>query len=748
MEVVKMKLRNFICKALATTMVLSFAFAGVSTNAAVKYGDVNLDGVVTASDASVVLQYVLNQDSIEFTADQMAAAGVLGGTTLTSSDAATILSKVLNNDFKFAVEEIENPTQATTVNPVETTTQTTTEKPVETTTQIIIPDGEKIVLNANDGKAGANSTYFSFDGTVNEVTDDTKPVGIVSCTENINGTDVNFTKALGLAKKSGGSIVFKTPGPGWIKVFYRPHNESQVRVLNFATSLSGTDSSHKSATAGARDWATFKVTCADTVKLSTSNSEGMVDVYYVEFTADDSLYVEPPEPFIFAEQVFYPETSGAFSDEASSLFVSPTGTATAAGTKADPMDLNTAIASVQQGQTIYMLGGTYTCSEQVTIDQNNYGAKDAFKRLIAYNGEEVILDCYSQPYNSSDVSTNARGLQLNGHFWHIKGLTVKGAADNGIFIAGHNNIVEGCIAIENRDSGIQYSRRLSSMANMADWPSYNLLLNCSSFNNFDTDNGEDADGLAVKLSSGIGNVVKGCMSYNNVDDGWDCYMKKDRGPIGAVTFEECIAFRNGQNEAGKFTVDSDGQGYKIGTGSSEGGLTANHSLTNCMAFENKNHGFTQNSSPSAFHMINCTSFNNSRYDGKKSNFDFGNKKALPASDSEFKNLLSFNTDGKLAGDKFVGTVENSIFWYDDVDGFRDVTTATSINTHANSTRGPKAAVAPTASDFVSTTAPAVGTNFHKEWRNADGTINTKGFMKLTASSSFATRNIGAQGLSE
>jgi hypothetical protein len=41
------------------------------------------------------------------------------------------------------------------------------------------------------------------------------------------------------------------------------------------------------------------------------------------------------------------------------------------------------------------------------------------------------------------------------------------------------------------------------------------------------------------------------------------------------------------------------------------------------------------------------------------------------------------------------------------------------------------------SDFVSVVAPTMGeTDFHTAWRNADGTINTNGFMQLASSSAF------------
>ena len=38
------------------------------------------------------------------------------------------------------------------------------------------------------------------------------------------------------------------------------------------------------------------------------------------------------------------------------------------------------------------------------------------------------------------------------------------------------------------------------------------------------------------------------MAYNNSDDGWDLFAKAATGPIGVVTIQNCIAFRNGFTE--------------------------------------------------------------------------------------------------------------------------------------------------------------------------------------------------------
>ena len=51
----------------------------------------------------------------------------------------------------------------------------------------------------------------------------------------------------------------------------------------------------------------------------------------------------------------------------------------------------------------------------------------------------------------------------------------------------------------------------------------NKVINCDSYRNFDAvTDGENADGFAAKDRVGPGNEFRGCRSWQNADDGWDC----------------------------------------------------------------------------------------------------------------------------------------------------------------------------------------------------------------------------------
>ncbi|MBN2441315.1 MAG: carbohydrate-binding protein [Spirochaetales bacterium] len=278
------------------------------------------------------------------------------------------------------------------------------------------------------------------------------------------------------------------------------------------------------------------------------------------------------------------------------LYVSPDGSASAEGTINTPTTLDSAISRIADNGTIWMRGGTYNYSSTIVIPEGNNG-----KKLYAYGSETPVID-----YSAMSFSSSNRGVVLAGNNWHIRDITIRGAGDNGMLLAGHNNTIENCLFSRNRDSGLQLSRYNSNYNSISQWPSNNLILNCISRDNYDTDNGEDADGFAPKLTCGTGNIFRGCKALYNVDDGVDCYTKSDTGGIGAVRFENCEASNNGQTSTGGGTTDSDGNGFKLGDDTA----AVQHYLINCVANNNKKHGYTGNGNPGPITLINCTGTGN------------------------------------------------------------------------------------------------------------------------------------------
>jgi pectate disaccharide-lyase len=194
----------------------------------------------------------------------------------------------------------------------------------------------------------------------------------------------------------------------------------------------------------------------------------------------------------------------------------------------------------------------------------------------------------------------SRGVQITGNFWHIRGLEIRNAGDNGIAISGSNNTIENVILHGNGDTGLQITAP-EAQATDNSLAANNLILNCDSFENFDPqNNGENADGFAAKLRIGPGNVFRGCRAWNNADDGWDFFASND-----VVTIEDSWAFLNGIIAGGGNSA-GDGNGFKLGgepNGVGQG--HAPHIVRNGSAFANRTCGYTQNNNDTTPVITNC-----------------------------------------------------------------------------------------------------------------------------------------------
>ena len=105
------------------------------------YGDADADNILSANDASIVLQKVLDRNFKmnieEKTKDYMNYIDVDKNNILTAFDAATILKKVLNKTFLMPIESDKNATESITTTEVTTkNTETTTEMNTEMNTEM------------------------------------------------------------------------------------------------------------------------------------------------------------------------------------------------------------------------------------------------------------------------------------------------------------------------------------------------------------------------------------------------------------------------------------------------------------------------------------------------------------------------------------------------------------------------------------------------------------------------------------
>lgn len=257
---------------------------------------------------------------------------------------------------------------------------------------------------------------------------------------------------------------------------------------------------------------------------------------------------------------------------ATTYYVSPGGNDGANGTTLTTTfaTIGKAVGAASAGDTIYVRAGTYALASTLSLAKN--GTAAAPFTLAAYNNEAATLDFTTQ-------AAGQRGVQLNGNYWTVRGLTVANAKDNGILIAGSYNTIDRVVTRNNQDSGLQIS------ANGSLKPSYNTIRNVDSYANYDpAAHGENADGFAAKFRGlGVGNVFDGCRAWGNSDDGWDMW-----GAESGVVVKNSWSFKNGFNTFGDANWAGDGNGIKLGHDS------GTHTLTNNVFWGNRLNGVDVN----------------------------------------------------------------------------------------------------------------------------------------------------------
>jgi hypothetical protein len=299
-----------------------------------------------------------------------------------------------------------------------------------------------------------------------------------------------------------------------------------------------------------------------------------------------------------------PPDAGGGPEDGRTIWVAVDGSATGTGSEAQPLDLPTAIERAQPGNAIHVKPGTYALSETIRIA--SAGDEQNPIRLFAATAERPVLDFDAQPKGDS----SARGLQISGSHWHLRGLDVINAGDNCIHISGSHNTIERVVTHGCSDTGIQITAN-SSEAGDPERAAHNLVLNCDSYENYDQANqGENADGFAAKLYIGEGNVFRGCRAWNNADDGWDLFASDD-----VVVIENCWAIANGKIGPGQNNTNGDGNGFKLGGAPRAGDPNmggAVHRVTGCVSIDNRACGFVLNNNTETPQLSMC----GGRGDGK------------------------------------------------------------------------------------------------------------------------------------
>lgn len=662
-----------------------------------------------SDDTNYSVDTALKAKVVNYKSSVLAIGGYKGvdvepSTTEKATESTTKATESTTESTTKATESTTESTTKATESTTEATTEAPTTAPAETTAKVhnFSTDGTSSDFYMISGKLSSNKGTVSYNG-----------LSLDTCLKIESKTKITFTTT----DKAELVLVFNQKNSSDIKV-----DGTVYTLTDGILSLEIEAGSH------------------EITKESTGN------LYYMSVSQQSETPTTPvtpteptqPEQPTTPSEPETPTTPSEPEQTKCDLYVSPSGKSTAAGTQNAPMDLLTAINSISAGYTIWMEEGTYKAYElygaPIVIAESNSGAEGAYKTISSINGGTVTIDFSGM----AELGSN-RGIVLDGSYWHFYDIDICNAGDNGMLLSGDNNIIELCQFYANHDSGLQISRYNTSADTIDLWPSNNLILNCTAFDNKDEATCENADGFAAKLTCGEGNVFDGCISYCNSDDGWDLYAKPATGSTGVVTIKNSVAFGNGKLTNGEGSANGDMNGFKLGGSNKQ--CPTPHVVTNCIAFNNGATGFTDNGNGGAVTLTNCTSVNNGMYNAAKANYMC----YRTSKDAAYTNLLSFAEKKTAATDQFLGTVSHTLYHYKGVGTYwvNNWLCTDGAKTKYSGSEGADYTVS--ASDFVSTQIPgydaatgAYTADYHSIFRNADGSINLSGLYEVSSDSPLYT----------
>lgn len=347
-------------------------------------------------------------------------------------------------------------------------------------------------------------------------------------------------------------------------------------------------------------------------------------------------------------------------------YVSTTGNDTNPGTLEQPFSTwQKGFEAVVEGDTVYVRGGTYYPGG--VLGNNVYcgayvngksGTPSDPINILAYPGESPVMDCRNISGTGSRV-----GIYLyNVDYWYLKGLSVTRVDQfptgeyfaNGIRIySGDYNKLELIKSYSNGGSGITIVYASEG----------NCILNCDAYYNYDKySSGDNADGIEIadifeRNGNERVNTVRGCRAWDNSDDGFDHFKCE-----GILIIDSCWVWHNGVIP-GTDTPIGDGNGFKLGKTVGMPESVVQRTLTNCIAYNHRQNGFSQQSAQARMIFYNNTSYHNRGYgyefvdynmaDVLKNNISFNDGTAAPKKSNQKSDHNSWQGGLKVTRNDFV-----------------------------------------------------------------------------------------------
>jgi len=320
-----------------------------------------------------------------------------------------------------------------------------------------------------------------------------------------------------------------------------------------------------------------------------------------------------PSPLVYFHRLFVFLALFTARAYATTYFIAPTGADTNLGTSNSPFaTIMRAQTAANSGDIVYLRGGTYFLDNSNFTTTNNPWAivnnitKNGIS-YVAFPGELPVFD-FS---NVKPTGFRVTAFHVTARNCVFKGFDIVGVQ---VTIPAVHTQSE-CFRIDGGSNNrFEQLRMHDGMAN--GWyltsGASNLVLNCDAYNNAGLDGGSigNTDGFGCHpASGGKSNILYGCRSWFNSDDGYDCINSHE-----TVRFEHCWAFYNGYTN-GFVNLGGDGNGFKGGGYGANGSALPNpiprHAILFCLSVRNKASGFYSNHHATGSDWINDTAYRNS-----------------------------------------------------------------------------------------------------------------------------------------
>ncbi len=291
--------------------------------------------------------------------------------------------------------------------------------------------------------------------------------------------------------------------------------------------------------------------------------------------------------------------------EANIYFLSPNGDDKNSGTIDKPFKtINRALTILKAGDILNIRGGEYPIGVKISIS----GTREKPITFQAYRDEKVSFVGSYGDNKIYDLNKNHSkdSFIVIGSWLIFRNFEVKNGS-NGVYIKGR--------ASHNRFERLSMHDNYYSGLVLTDGAEYNTIINCDSYNNFDSNShGQHADGFVIAGHKsdptpfiGVGNRFINCRSWGNSDDGYDCWEAGN-----PISFTNCLAFDNGKDIWHRGDFQGDGNGFKLGVHNRLGHPRDAHIVTHCKAWNNRGRGFDSNDNKVAVTLYKNVSWNNGK----------------------------------------------------------------------------------------------------------------------------------------